>query len=323
MISSLDISKTNEILSRYRPIAPKPQLLPPPSSQTTLPPPPVLETSTVIHLQVRPSRSNKRTRASSIQPPTPNKRSKKHPHLNLLPTQPFSGSTATYGFSLFPFPPLDNNHHHNPTRPTCRGDLLTLPLLPPSPHMDLNSDPPPPPPLEEKNLLAKLQTSPAIIAPQPVRPVGSSISVGRIDDEPLIVAVAEESKKVEEVEEEVESEVMPAVVSDSNNRVRLVNSAYKKMVGQPECPWLDEMMRRSSSSNRRINGKVMLDLKGSLVPVSSKGFSCRVKIEWGDETQKSFVDAPCDVMRLCCESKDYLFTWRFHTCEAYDTNCEA
>ena len=49
-------------------------------------------------------------------------------------------------------------------------------------------------------------------------------------------------KKSEEVEEEVDSEALPGVISDSNNKVRLANSAYKKMVGQPKCPWLDSMV---------------------------------------------------------------------------------
>ncbi|XVE70204.1 hypothetical protein DITRI_Ditri10aG0054000 [Diplodiscus trichospermus] len=49
-------------------------------------------------------------------------------------------------------------------------------------------------------------------------------------------------KKQKEIEEEVESKAFPAFISDSNNKVRLANFAFKEMVGQLECPWLDSMI---------------------------------------------------------------------------------
>lgn len=127
-------------------------------------------------------------------------------------------------------------------------------------------------------------------------------------------------RKPEEVEEEVESEELPAVISDSNNKVRLVNSAYKEMVGQPECSWLELMMmgtgagdKGSSSCRRRISGEVVLRFSsGEEVPVSLDAFSCWVKIEWGSNPKKSSVKAFCEVNKLSCDSKDYLYTWRFH-----------
>ncbi|CAN0905719.1 hypothetical protein LINGRAHAP2_LOCUS23835 [Linum grandiflorum] len=220
---------------------------------------------------------------------------------------------------------------------TSPSSLVTLPLLSPSPafqgmsshdlmrcmappaqerDIDLNAVVEVP---EEKDLLRLLQephSATNVIAPQPVRPVVSSIRVGCINETPGVVP---HQKKPEQVEEEVESDVLPAVISDSNNKVRLANSAYKEMVGQPECSWLNSMVAGndrlgfSSSCCQRISGEVALHLSDSKVPVSSNGFSCWVRIEWGSQGKKSSVNAFCDVIRLSCKSKDYVFTWRFHT----------
>ncbi|XP_059462041.1 uncharacterized protein LOC132191037 [Corylus avellana] len=181
---------------------------------------------------------------------------------------------------------------------------------------------------EEKDLLRQLQAPPTgsinnVIAPQPqaIRPVGSSISVGSINEDPNPSLTPVVQKKPKEVEEEVESEALLAVISYSNNKVRMANSAYKEMEGQPECSWVDSMV---ASSSKRISGEVMLHLSDSSVPVlSSNGFSCWVRIEWGSEGKQSSINALCDVIRLSCESKNYLFTWRFHTHtrEASQSSC--
>lgn len=160
--------------------------------------------------------------------------------------------------------------------------------------------------------------------PQPVRPVGSSISVGPInEDQASLIPMA--LKKREEVKEEAESEALLAVVSDSNNKVRLANSAYREMVGQPECKWLESMVtcdrRYLGDACKRICGEVMIRFSGagSGVPLSSNGFSCWVMIEWGSKGKNSLVHAFSEVIRLACESKDYLFAWRFHTREASES----
>ncbi|PKA47237.1 hypothetical protein AXF42_Ash017182 [Apostasia shenzhenica] len=49
------------------------------------------------------------------------------------------------------------------------------------------------------------------------------------------------------VEDEVKSETLLAVICDSNNRVQLVNSAYKELVKQPECLWLATIVTSSST----------------------------------------------------------------------------
>lgn len=158
-----------------------------------------------------------------------------------------------------------------------------------------------------------------VITPRPVRPVGSNIYIGCITKDDC-----QHGKKLpknpEEVENEVETEVLPAVVSDSNNKVRLANSAYKEMVGQPECRWLDFMAygdgKDGGGACKRICGEVILEFLDSCdVPLSSDRFTCWVRIEWRSNDKKNSVRAFCDAVKLACQSKDYLFQWRFHTKE--------
>ncbi|KAK1576030.1 hypothetical protein Q3G72_010290 [Acer saccharum] len=146
---------------------------------------------------------------------------------------------------------------------------------------------------EEKDLLLQLQApsfTTSVISPQPIRPVGSSITVGCISENTSLNPAVQVPKKPEEVEEEVQSETLPAIISDSNNKVRMANSAYKEMVGQPECSWLDCMETNNDGklgdhSCKRICGEVMLRFcdsnKVPAISSSSNGFSCWVRIEWG------------------------------------------
>ncbi|XP_027091906.1 uncharacterized protein [Coffea arabica] len=155
----------------------------------------------------------------------------------------------------------------------------------------------------------------AVIAPQAIRPVASSISVGRISEDPLAPNAGKQIvKRAEEVEKEVESEVLPAIVSDSKNRVRLTNAAYNEMVGQPECPWLDFTPSGGGGGGacRRIGGEVVLDFVNSGLPKTLNGFTSWVRIEWGKDGKKKVANAFGEATRLACESKDYLFVWRFH-----------
>ncbi|CAL5383864.1 unnamed protein product [Camellia sinensis] len=308
-------SKTAEIMSRYRPIAPRPDTTTNPISDDTSSLSQKIKNSPYLrkvwpHLQARPTRTRKRGR-TSLAPPAIKR--PKTQHLFALSPPPPPQNSSMHGFSSHA---LQFN-----SLPQSSSSLVTLPLRP---EIDLNrvvDDVP-----EEKDFLQQFQPAGGpirVITPQPVRPVGSSITVGSINKDADLNPGARVPKKREEVEEEVESEALPAVVSDSNNKVRLANSAYKEMVGQPECSWLDSMVvacegRHGGSACKRICGEVVLRFsETSSVPVSSSpnGFSCSAKIEWGSNGKKnsSSVHAFCDVMRLCCESKDYHFAWRFHT----------
>ncbi|XP_068654029.1 uncharacterized protein [Aristolochia californica] len=326
MIRSMDVlaaSRTEQILSRYRPIAPKPQFFPSNAPFERTPPPANLPATAppfianFSNLQQKPCKTRKRSRGGASFSALKKAKSTQVGDLAYA-------ANTQLGLSL----PGFNRDGFRPDNPTSsRGDLVTLPLLPCGnetetvklyPQVEDVGDAE----AAEKDLLLKLhaplvggaKTAGAcgnVIVPQPVRPVGSSISVGCISeathsDSPLVL------KKPEEVEEEVESEALPSVISDSNNRVRLANSAYKEMVGQPECPWLDSM-----AASRRLSGGVMLDFSDTSVPVSSKSFSCRARIEWANNGRQIFINAPCDVIRLSCKSKDYQYTWRFHTNEAF------
>ena len=343
-------AKTAEIMSRYRPIAPKPE--PPvnpmferPSMSQKMRESPYLR-NLWPQLQARPTRSRKRGRPGFS--PAALKRPRTHlvgfstPSHVTSPAKNLSMHGFTHSSLQLPVPnmapsfaPLNGGFGRAIS--TTADGLMTLPLLPcPPPQLpvvpndfnclnpcggnvvfDLNTSVVAARIPEEKDLLQQLQRAPAnttnVISPQPVRPIGSSISVRCMRDDLSPIPEVQILKKPEEVEEEMESETLPAVISDSNNKIRMANSAYKEMVGQPECPWLNSMVTCGASVGNRISGEVMLHLSDSKVPVASNGFSCWASIEWGSAGNKSSVNAFCDATRLACESKDYLFTWRFHT----------
>ncbi|KAK7291051.1 hypothetical protein RIF29_05914 [Crotalaria pallida] len=376
-------AKTAEIMSRYRPIAPKPESsssssINEGSTSQKIKQSPYLR-SLWSQLQARPTRTRKRGRAPIALPSSSLRRQKTHHVLGLCPpachvTSP--SSKVNLSLQNFPPPPPLTLPHqlHLPPPPNLGlgllnsaatnnpQNLVTLPLLPctpeqcPAPKFDStklpciqdvaaavaidlnttaaeNNNVP-----EERDFLQQLQR-PAnkVIAPQPIRPIGSCINVGCISENsatlPRPAAKAVPPKRKHEVEEEVESETLPAVISDSNNRVRMANSAYKEMVGQPECAWLESMVNGGGGCDggkvvqcsKRISGEVTLHVcDSSVVPISSNGFSCWVRIEWETEQKKKVsVNAFCDVLRLSCESRDYLFTWRFHTRarEASQSSC--
>eukprot|EP01018_Ginkgo_biloba_P007012 Gb_02773 [translate_table: standard] len=169
-----------------------------------------------------------------------------------------------------------------------------------------------------------------VIMPQPVRPVGSSVTIEYIKDTNLQIPPLCKSK--DEIEEEIESEALPALLSDSKSRVRLANFAYKKMVGQPECSWLESTgcqsnksegsSNLSSPAGNRINGEVILNYQ---LPSSASAFSCCARIQWiNNSGEKSSIRAPCDVVRIITsDCKDCVYAWKFQIVAAFRPNCEA
>ncbi|KAK9946383.1 hypothetical protein M0R45_011851 [Rubus argutus] len=314
--NSTSTAKTAEIMSRYRPIAPRPETSPTnhtgesPALSQKIRDSPYLR-NLWPQLQARPTRTRKRGRAA-ISPPTLKRQRTTHV-FGLSPPCHKPGKSQ-FGHTASPLLPFFSSHCHKPSRVAPAEHDLPKPSGGEEKLLDLNSVAEIP---EEKDLLKQLQGTPSptpstpnVIAPQPIRPVGSSISVGCISTDPSLAPGVQAPKKPEDVEEEVESEALPAIISDSHNKVRMANAAYKEMVGQPECSWLDSMV---ASSCKRISGEVTLQLSDTRVPTSSNGFSCWVRIEWGNEMNKHAINAFCDVIKLSCKSKDYLFTWRFHT----------
>nr|GEU83977.1 hypothetical protein [Tanacetum cinerariifolium] len=315
-----------EIMARYRPIAPRPHTSlnggasggssggegdgsPGSGSGSGSSMSPTIRQSPYLrnvwpHLQSRPTRTRKRGR-TSLGPPPSTSTTFKRPR------------TLLQGLS----PPF---HVTTPQQRTT--NLVTLPLLPMSPHdmqqtdvIDLNKVAEIP---EEKDFLAQL-TKPTsnVISPRPIRLVSSCVAVRAVKDDAVSVHNSPVvTKKAEEVEKELEAQVLPAFVSDSKNKIRLVNLAYKEMVGQPECSWLESMATGDGIgvACKSICGQVVLCFSDADQDsmVSSSGFSCWARIEWGVNGKKNSVNAFGEAMRISCESKDYKFAWRFHTREA-------
>lgn len=351
-------AKTAEIMSRYRPIAPKPETVSVANSAAESPTSmsPKIRQSPYLRnlwpqLQARPTRTRKRGR-TAVSPPAIKRPKTAAAAFAAIPSPCALPPTKSLSLQVFthslPHIPLAGLMERPPVALAASAlaaaaaassprSLVTLPLLPCSPELncmntvrgeeaaarDLNVNSAVEMIPEEKDLLRQLQGPSSgcgnVISPRPVRPVGSTISVGCIiEDRRPDWPAPRVRQKPEQVEEEVESEALPAVISDSNNRVRVVNSAYKEMVGQPECPWL-EAMANLGAGGRRIGGEVAIQMcdEEAKVPVWADGFSCWARIEWvGSGGKKSSVKAFCDAIRLRCESKDYLFTWRFHTSTA-------
>lgn len=155
-----------------------------------------------------------------------------------------------------------------------------------------------------------------VIMPQALRPVGSSVLVECITDtnlqaSPLLCGGGGGGGSMEEIEEQLEADNCPALISDSNNRVRWANSAYKQMVGQPECSWLESPAGNAHPKVMRINGEVVLILQRFQLPHSAPAFSCRVKIQWTNGGEKSSMTLPCDVIRSDGDLKDCFYAWKF------------
>jgi hypothetical protein len=186
----------------------------------------------------------------------------------------------------------------------------------------------------ERDLISKLQV-PKVIKPRPARPLwtticidSSNIAVGGGVAYPETVSVS--NKTAGEVETELELPgALPAVVSGHhNNRVHLVNDAYKAMVGQPVCPWLDSLP--GAGASRRINGVVVLDVRTfgpapRLPNAGSDAFPCTARITWehGSGSAIASLTVPCTVEHLIGRSGDYRYVWRFDSSRASTIYCIA
>ncbi|KAJ1291646.1 hypothetical protein BS78_02G331600 [Paspalum vaginatum] len=308
--------KANEILARFRPIAPKPALAAAPVAQAAAEG--VVAANRVLcHLQSRPCRARKRGRPTTVVPVSP---------------KPGAQTAAKRKRpAAAPYPPLRCSAATATDAVATATRVHVSVVVPGSACLHLASLPPPAAGASEalakeaaeerdvpveRDLLRKL-LEPKVISPRAVRPVCSTIHVEciRRGDASCTAVV---SKTAAEVEAELEADALPAVVTDSSNRVRLVNDAYKEMVGQPECPWLDAV----AAASRRISGEVVLVVsEPSPLPETYGVFTCTARIGWGYDGKCTAVYAPCDVSRLQCESRDYHFAWRFRN--AADADADA
>ncbi|CAN6205909.1 unnamed protein product [Urochloa humidicola] len=312
--------KANEILARFRPIAPRPALAAAAAAASPAAAEGVVAANRVLcQLQSRPCRARKRGRPTVV-PVSPKSSS---------PPQP----AAKRKRAAAPYPPLRCAAATDAVVATATRAVHVSVAVPGSACLPLASLPPATVVSDdlqvkvaaaaeeeerdvpvERDLLRKL-LEPKVISPRAVRPVCSTIHVERIHRTGTTTtrAATVVSKTAAEVEAELEADALPSVVSDSSNRVRLVNDAYKEMVGQPECPWLDAV----AAASRRISGEVVLVVADPApLPELHGVFTCTARIEWEYGGKCTSILVPCDVSRLQCDSRDYLFTWRFRTADA-------
>nr|XP_043615933.1 uncharacterized protein LOC122587833 [Erigeron canadensis] len=330
-------AKTAEIMARYRPIAPRPQTTQtsngatividvdntssgsgsdPPSLSLT----PSIRQSAYLrnvwpYMQSRPTRTRKRGRIG--------------PSLSAFkrPRSLLQGLSPPYNIAASPLQRLQIQVFAPP--PTTSTTLVTLPLLPGSSSknmqvqiqprsstvIDLNNIP------EEKDLLAQLQNppSPNIFTPTAMRLRPSTVMIRAIKNNAFLVVCSRNMRKPSYIEKDLESQGLPGFVTDSKNRVRLVNPAYEKMVGQPECAWIGSMVNGNGSevACKSICGDVALKFAedGQTYMVSTSGFSCWARIEWEVNGKRTYVNAFGEARRLACKTTDYKYTWRFHTKE--------
>lgn len=170
----------------------------------------------------------------------------------------------------------------------------------------------------------------SVIVPQPLRLVGSTVSLESVTDIQLkveatttdaavaVAAATSSSDSLIIMKKQLEDGVSPAFITDSCNSVKWVNTAYKKMVGQPECPWLvstvsdSKMVSSSTSSSPRLMGEVLL-ISSVEIPLFAASFSGRANIQWTNTGEKTCMTVPCDVSRLdnYCSNDKLILVWKF------------
>ncbi|CAN6284227.1 unnamed protein product [Urochloa humidicola] len=171
----------------------------------------------------------------------------------------------------------------------------------------------------ERDLISKLQVT-KVIKPRPTRSKCTTIFIdcSNIVDSTtndISMEVALSKKAPREVEAELElPDALPAIVSGHNNNcVHVTNDAYKEMVGQPLCPWLDSLP--GATASRRINGEVILYVQtfsvASCLSSTRCAFPCTAKISWKYEDGTALLTVPCAVEHLTGNCDDYCFIWRF------------
>eukprot|EP00850_Spirogloea_muscicola_P024583 SM001101S18850 [mRNA] locus=s1101:767:1506:- [translate_table: standard] len=105
--------------------------------------------------------------------------------------------------------------------------------------------------------------SPAVISPYPVRLIESTVCIKSL--RPLVEGGGSGCPvrgPFSAVQRHFEEWPAPALLTDTSHRVRWVNTAYKKMVGQPECSWLAAAVGSGCGGERLAGEVTMLGLDG-------------------------------------------------------------
>uniref|UniRef100_A0ACD5V0W1 Uncharacterized protein n=1 Tax=Avena sativa TaxID=4498 RepID=A0ACD5V0W1_AVESA len=221
MVQPVDMAvKANQILARFRPIAPKPAALPTsPAAQAIDGAAAVAANRVLCHLQSRPCRARKRGRPS-VAPVSPSSAKRKRPSAYPVPLRcaatdaVVATATRAHVSVTVPASACMSLAPISPNSAGAGADLAT--------KDEEERDVP-----VERDLLRKL-LEPKVISPRAVRPVGSTIHIESVvhggagtDASSCAAAAATASKTAQEVEAELDADALPAVVSDSSNRVRL------------------------------------------------------------------------------------------------------
>jgi hypothetical protein len=159
----------------------------------------------------------------------------------------------------------------------------------------------------------QLQLQGQVLAPQPVRVVGSTITVQSIVT--VDAHTAPLTEPFESVQERLDKADMPSVITDVKFRVRWANTAYKRLVGQPKCPWLASTGGEEDAA-LRLAGDVSLVCEGAQLPAEVAAFTCRVGIQWSHQGEHSAMSIPSEVVRLEDAAAGALFVWGFDVCDA-------
>ncbi|KAH7439453.1 hypothetical protein KP509_04G061600 [Ceratopteris richardii] len=125
----------------------------------------------------------------------------------------------------------------------------------------------------------------------------------------------------EHVESQLEASNLPGLIADLLNVVRWVNTAYKAMVGQPECPWL---MSTVHSWSPTIAGVVLLSSNVDN-PTSASSFSGRVNVKWTRRSSghRTSMTLQCDVTACGTEHSRRMLASQFDIHAGLGLTCPA
>ncbi|ERN11856.1 hypothetical protein AMTR_s00020p00118800 [Amborella trichopoda] len=300
------VSKAEQIMLRYRPIAPKPAAQSASSSSLTA-------VGSGAEVKQNPAAVGGRggrakRRCSEIK--RSRKRARKPPTATAMPEEGISTSLRAASVSV--------SGSASSEKESC--SLITLPLMPERtlerkevPHQTMTCEPrglysvdpaPKAKSQQQEELEEELGSCSrmGVVVPQPMRRVGSSVTLECITNECILVCNGSEfsmnslAPSAEEMQKLLEWDESPILVSDSSNRVVWTNQAYLQLVGRPP-EWCGGGGR----------GEMVVLWTREKLPLSSSSFSCRAKIQWSSNT----LMVPCDVWRVCSEpAAIYYYAWK-------------
>lgn len=241
--------RIGRIMLKYRPIAPKPAVMAPAVPAST-------------DLKSAPSNGRLKRKAPAVTAPgtRPGSKRGRKPKkvVNMSTTLPQTEEREEKCSS--------SSSSTTTTTSVDSSSLVTLPLMPETPEMK------PAPITSPAN---KAVT--AVVVPTPVRPVGSWVTVEGLTD------IWREEVPVMPG---INSDEVPALVSDGWGRVTWANASYKNLV----------------TGGGEEGDEVRVDLvTRSLVPAwgTCGGFTCRVRVRYACRKKgKVSLAAPCDVWRV-------------------------